>query len=504
MDVKLAGFNVDTNVLREMEEITGERDDMTPEVLSASYARISRDSRSIGKIRISSKEEVEKARRSNSSIIFKMGHHSVAEHAVFNLDIVGLSRYAVEELEKFRLCSYTEKSQRYITLSNDFVVPPEIVGTKFEQKFRDTVRYQNDAYGYFLIKLIKHALKKNPKLADDPKNLGLLEGWAKEDARYLVSIATEAQVGVTVNARNLELMLRRFASNPLQEVQELGRKIYREVKDIAPSIILFHDPNDYDSNTYPRLRELGIELFKGHHVSALNTPVSLIDYTRDADDIIATALLYKGLVFCYSDITLCVEDLTDRGLTDLYKAAWKDAQLYDSMPREFEYVNLTYELTLSSSCFAQLKRHRMSSIIAQPYNPSLDVTIPNSIIEMGEEKEFRKVIDKTNEVFSEIHKELPLVAPYILTNAHKRRVLMRVNARELYHMSRMREDKHAQWDIRNLVTLMCNQAQDKMPYIFALLCGKDSYNEVYKDVFGEEPRVKEVKLPTMRKIKKDK
>ena len=108
----------------EMQVTTGPRDDLTPEVLSASYARISRDPRPIGEIRVDSKEEIEKARRSNSSIIFKMGHHSVAEHAVFNLDVVNLSRYAVEELEKFRLCSYTEKSQRYISLDGDFVIPP--------------------------------------------------------------------------------------------------------------------------------------------------------------------------------------------------------------------------------------------------------------------------------------------------------------------------------------------------------------------------------------------
>ena len=52
-----------------------------------------------------------------------MGHHSVAEHAVFNFDVIGISRLAMEELEKFRLCSYTEKSQRYITLDKDFVLP---------------------------------------------------------------------------------------------------------------------------------------------------------------------------------------------------------------------------------------------------------------------------------------------------------------------------------------------------------------------------------------------
>jgi len=31
----------------------------------------------------------------------------------------------VEEIEKFRLCSFTEKSQRYVLFNKDFVVPEE-------------------------------------------------------------------------------------------------------------------------------------------------------------------------------------------------------------------------------------------------------------------------------------------------------------------------------------------------------------------------------------------
>ncbi|MCK4882079.1 MAG: FAD-dependent thymidylate synthase, partial [Candidatus Omnitrophica bacterium] len=102
MKVFLAGYNVDTDVLSELSEKEPGRQDLTPEVLSAAYARISRDPRPINELRVDSRSEVERARRSNSSIIFKMGHHSVAEHAVFNLDILGVSRFAMEELEKFR------------------------------------------------------------------------------------------------------------------------------------------------------------------------------------------------------------------------------------------------------------------------------------------------------------------------------------------------------------------------------------------------------------------
>ena len=86
------------------------------------------------------RDEVDAARRSNETIIFGLGHASVAEHAVFNLDILGVSRLAIEEIERMRLCSYTEKSQRYILLDEDFVVPEEIVDAGLGDAFRDLLR----------------------------------------------------------------------------------------------------------------------------------------------------------------------------------------------------------------------------------------------------------------------------------------------------------------------------------------------------------------------------
>ncbi len=82
--------------------------------MAAAYARISRNPRPVNELRRIARSEVEKARASNRNIVFEMGHSSIAEHAVFNLDILGVSRLLVEEIEKFRLASYTEKSQRYV------------------------------------------------------------------------------------------------------------------------------------------------------------------------------------------------------------------------------------------------------------------------------------------------------------------------------------------------------------------------------------------------------
>ncbi len=501
MKVYLAGYNVDATVLEELQRKSGKREDVTPEVISAAYARISRDPRPINEIRKDARREVERARKSNRTIIFKMGHHSVAEHAVFNLDIIGVSRLAMEEVEKFRLCSYTEKSQRYITLDKGFVVPHEIEDTPFKKAFLDLLGEQIATYKYLFDKLKRYVFKKYARLAENPKNHSLLEGWAKEDARYITSLATESQVGLTINARNLELMLRRFASHSLYEIKQLGRAIYNEIYEVAPSIVIFHEANERDKNTYPQLRKLASNIIDFWEKKDDGEVVSLVEYTPDGDDIIAASLLHTSSGLPYRKCKSIVKDLLPEKKEEIFKKAWENMQFYDSMLREFEYVNLTFDIIISSACFGQLKRHRMTTLTTQDYNPELGVTVPQSVKEIDEEDRFRKVIDKANELYYKVKKEFPLAAPYVLTNAHRRRVLLRLNARELYHISRLREDSHAQWDIRNISSIMSRKAKEVMPLVFKMVGPKDKYNEIYQSIFGRLPRVTKSVLPGERKIK---
>ncbi len=508
MNVILAGYNVDSGVLNEMISKCGHRQDVTPETLSAAYARISRDPRPIDEIRKDAREEVERTRRSNQTIIFKMGHHSVAEHAVFNFDIIGVSRYAMESLEKFRLCSYTEKSQRYITLTDDFVVPDEIKRSRFESDFASIIKEQNRLYHVLFDKLKDYVFNKYKDEAANPKNHNLLEGWAKEDARYVTSLATQAQVGLTVNGRNLELILRRFASHPLEEVKTLGRKMYEHVRKVAPSIIIFHEENDFNKETYPDLGRVSGKLMTDGSLETAAAPVvegddvRLVQYDENGDDLIAASLIFSTSGSSFTDCMERVKQMSEAEKKEIFATACQHLQFYDTLLREYEYAGLTYDMIISAACFGQLKRHRMTTITAQNYNTELGVTIPPSIKDIGMEREFRNVIQSTDNIYSRICKTLPHIAPYILTNAHQRHVLIRTNMRELYHMSRLREDTHAQWDIRERTIRMRQAAEKVMPLACMLLCGKDSFPAVYERVYGRSPKVREAVLPGVRKIEK--
>jgi thymidylate synthase ThyX len=178
------------------------------------------------------------------------------------------------------------------------------------------------------------------------------------------------------------------------------------------------------------------------------------------------------------------------------KTALEHMELYDSVLREFEYINMVFELVVSASCFAQLKRHRMATITTQSYNPDLGLTIPQSIIDSNMKDEFSAVAELTEEFYYTLLDQAPAAAPYILTNGHRRRVLLGLNARELYHVSRLREDQTAQWEIRWMTSRMAELAKQVMPLTMLLSGGKDSYPHVYEQVYGKPPKVTEPELPS--------
>ncbi len=501
MNVKLAGCNIEWDLIANL--VKRSRFTPTPETIAAAYARISRSSKTVEELRDEARRELKRARESNRTIVFEMGHHSIAEHAVFNFDITDVSRLAVEAIEHHRLASYTERSQRYVRLGDNFIVPPEIQNSEYLSDYLNIIRLQNETYHRIFERLKEHFASR-PEFKEEP---GRAENLAKEDARYITSLATLTQLGMTVNARTLELMLRRLASNPLAEVRALTEELYHQAEEVAPSLLIFTGPTDYERNTYPRLREFASTFMvrpfprRPRNLIAMSaSDVALVDYTQNADNKLLAVLMHTSSGASFAECFSRTEKQTLARKKEIFKLACQDLQAYDAVLREFEHLYLTFELVISAAAFAQLKRHRLTTITTQLYDPDLGWTIPVSIAEMKEHRNFKEVLSRTEEVFDKLATVNSYAAQYVLTNAHQRRVLITLNARELYHLSRLREDPSAQWDIRDIVGRMVEQARNVMPLTLLLAGGKESYPKVYQDLYGKPPQVTKLELPKPRPL----
>ncbi|MBN2055115.1 FAD-dependent thymidylate synthase, partial [bacterium] len=217
----------------------------------------------------------------------------------------------------------------------------------------------------------------------------------------------------------------------------------------------------------------------------LNTPaVRLIQVTPRHDELVAGAFSARLREHGIEDFLAHGENLSENWMREFYQRMFRYLRSYESVPREFELVDLVFELLVSATCYAQLKRHRMMTIVPGRYDTTLGYTIPDSIVQVGRKDMFETVMERTRRTYERISELEPRAATYLLTNAHRRRVLVKMNARQVYHFARLREDKHAQWDIRDIAGRMCAIARTLMPHITLMLCGKHVFPELRDAVYG--------------------
>jgi len=498
MNIRLAGFNVDIDAINELKKINKQNknalkiiNSLTPETIAASYARISRDKRNINLLRKDARKDIEKTRKSNTAIIFTMGHKSIAEHAVFNFDIMNVSRYAIEFIEKSRLASYTEKSQRYITLDGDFVIPKEFINAGIDKEYKKLI--ENDLYKYYfdVIDTLKQYHIKEVKNID-LKSIGLplggprldmiLEGWAKEDARYILPMSVEAQLGLTISARNLENLITKLRSSNIFELNDIGEKLFKLTDGIAPSIIKYIKPTDYFTKTNTTLIKTLKDVINLKKSVKSVKEVNIFNNLKNDDAIIA-GIIFSYLNIDYNNALQISKSLSSKKKAMIVQASILNKDKHDPMIREFELGNRVAELIVSSSCFAQLKRHRMNTLIVSNYDLGLKNTIPKSIIKTNLHKKFNELIIKVNNFYKKSKKILKRdnLLPYILTNSHRRRVLLVANNRQIHAIALERLNIYAQWDIREITEKYIKEIQKTSPITLAFVPGKNSYNKIKEE-----------------------
>ena len=153
------------------------------------------------------------------SRIVGMGHHSVIEHAVFTFSVEGVSRALTHQLVRHRVASYSQQSQRYVSMKEpSFVTPHTVQDDPDAMKvFEDTMAEIWAAYG---------------KL----ESMGI----PAEDARYLLPNGCTTNITITMNARELLHFFSLRCCNRAQwEIREMADKMLELCREVSP--VIFRD-----------------------------------------------------------------------------------------------------------------------------------------------------------------------------------------------------------------------------------------------------------------------
>jgi thymidylate synthase (FAD) len=159
-------------------------------------------------------------------LVFR-GHLSVLEHAYATFRVSGISRAATHQLVRHRLCSFSQKSQRYVREGEAaFIVPPSVrASRKAGPLFDGCVSASRDTYNR-LIEI----------------------GIPKEDARFVLPNAASSEIVMSANFRELRhIILTRGSKHAQWEVRELAVKILRLMKVEAPNVFFDLEVTDKES-----------------------------------------------------------------------------------------------------------------------------------------------------------------------------------------------------------------------------------------------------------------
>jgi thymidylate synthase ThyX len=446
---------------------------LTEEQIAVVFAMTSRRPEPFHKI--AEQVSQEKAADFHERWVLGYGHASVAEHAVVHLAVENISRLACDTLEDNRLASYTEKSSRYQVLSRGYYhIPAELeTNPSLKERYINTCDDLFEVYHKALDQTqgyLRTKREQQPTESDSAHNLRLRRE-ATDSCRAILPAATLTNVGVTANARILEHAISKLLSSDLAEERELGEEVKREGQKITPTLIKYAEENDYLKKTARRQLELAQQVNVAQ--KPFNGSVRLVHWDEQAEEKLAAALLYRRSHSSYDQLWQQVRTMSKKEREEIIESCIANLGPHDSLVREFELVDYTFEFSLDYGAYREFKRHRMQSYVPQELTVSHGCRIPDLAVEAGLKADFEDAIRRAEDAYWHIYQFSPQVAQYLVTHAHYRRVVSKMNLRECYHLFKLRTSKQAHESIQAPMRDALDLARKTHPKLFEYIQLRD-------------------------------
>ncbi len=413
---------------------------LMPEVKAVTFAKCSRSPEPFDQIAKELTEE--KSAEFHEKWVVGFGHSSIAEHAVISLAIENVSILATKVIEDSRLASFTEKSTRYQIFNKERLYKPEnIMNSSLAEVYEDTVNLLMDTYESMAQPMIEFIKKKYPKKEGQEEKLYSMisKSRACDNIRYLLPTATLTNLGMTINARELEHLIIKLLSHPLKEMQDIGREMKTKAMEVVPTLIRFADKNPYLIETKEKLKEIANqELGKE---TGSNQAVTIVDYDPNAEDKLISALFYPYTNLSYKEIEEKVKKMSQEKKAEIIDEALKRRDKFDAPLRELEHIYYTFDILIDFGAFRDIQRHRICTQTNQPVTVVHGYDMPPEIAEAGMENKFKEAVEKAVEAYQKLSNQFPNEVQYVVPLCFRKRVLVTWNLRELHHFISLRSGK---------------------------------------------------------------
>jgi thymidylate synthase ThyX len=471
-----------------------------PEVQAYAMAKYSRSALSMKE---SLKEISEqKAEQFLNTFYFQYGHRSIADLAHLAFAIEKLSILAAIVLVDEQRWDGQERSTRYQNFKKSGYFIPEFGGDEaLRAQYCSTVNFlfaEYDAFTQQMLGYYTGNVPRPPEMAED-QYTRTLRARAFDNSRYLLPLATNTSLGQIVNARTLETQIARLLSSPYDEVRHLGGLLKEAARDaaynaqaeslrglvdeiraaspelgekaaqqllrptrVAPTLVKYANPSNYEMETRKELQHAAAELMEGVPLE----PAPLVDLVENGplEVEMAATLLYSAGHHAYRQIKDRVQSLTAAERSKIIDLGLRHRGPHDELLRSFHAgQQFTFDILMDIGGFRDMHRHRRCTQIEQGFTRHHGYDTPPDVVSAGLESRYHAAMHKVVEACEKLGSAGPHANLYLLPMAFRKRTLFKMDFAEALYIAELRSGAAGHFSYRNVAYAMYEEVAKKHP-----------------------------------------
>src|SRR5579872_943659 len=475
-----------------------------PEVQAYAMAKYSRSALSMKE----SLKEIssQKAEKFLNTFYFQYGHRSIADLAHIAMAVEKLSILAAIAVADETRWDGQERSTRYQDFKKSGYYVPEFGGDAQAQKlYRETIAGLFAEYEAVSEKMFVYLASVTPKPEEMKQDAyeRTLRARAFDFSRYLLPLAANTSLGQIVNARTLETQIARLFSHTHKEVRELGallkeaalspaynvnresltklvseieafspelaaraeQELLREVR-VAPTLVKYADPNQYEIATRRELRQAATELMK----NAAIDPAPVVDLL-DVDDLeveLATTLIYQHCHYSYRQVREAIRAAGDTIRREIIDLGLHHRGRHDELSRAFHAgQTFRFDILMDIGGFRDMHRHRRCVQVEQGFTTLHGYDLPEELQAAGTRKSYEAAMQQTAQAIAKLNhsgsSEAEEDSQYAIPLGFRKRTLFKMDFAEALYISELRSGVAGHFSYRHVAYAMYEAVAKKYP-----------------------------------------
>jgi thymidylate synthase ThyX len=492
-----------------------------PEIQAYAMAKYSRSALSMKE----SLREItlQKAEKFLNTFYFQYGHRSIADLAHIALAIERLSILAAIIVADEQRWDGQERSTRYQDFRksgyytpnfHDDSLPSEAAGSA-QALYRETIESLFATYEKASQSTFEYLSSITPRPAEMKVDAyeRTLRARAFDISRYLLPLATNTSLGEIVNARTLETQVAHLLSQPHKEVRDLGarlkqaatspaynaneeslralvdeiravspeiaeraeRELLREVR-VAPTLVKYANPNQYEMETRRELQQAAADLARGAAID----PAPLVDLLDDDDaqnsgsshdglEIeLATTLIYGNCHYSYRQLREMIQAAGQARRREIIDLGLRHRGKHDELPRAFcAGQQFRFDILMDIGGFRDMHRHRRCVQVMQDFTTVHGFDTPPEVEPAGVRSDYESAMKLAESAVGKLSNsggnEPAQSAQYAIPLAFRKRTLFKMDFAEAVYISELSTTPAGHTSYRNVAYAMYEAVASKYP-----------------------------------------